>query len=137
MHRSYFFHQVKYFSFINLLNIDPLKKNSITLIGNIFQDNIAYLEGAVIKWEGIEPVIYSNNSFINNTALYGDINAAFPFKIFLEENLQQKRVCINESLDNCYIQILNISSGENLEISINFMVKDIYNKTIASLNDGY
>lgn len=120
------------------MKIDPLKQNhSLTLIGNIFKENIAHLEGAAIKWEGIEPVIYSNNSFINNTALYGDINAAFPFKIFLEENLQQKSVCINESLDNCYIQISNISSGENLEISINFMVKDIYNKTIVSLKDGY
>ena len=104
---------------------------------NIFERNSAKFEGGVIKWIENEPLIYENNIFINNSAIYGDINAAFPFRIIMGYSQYSKEICHSNQYKNCYIQIENIASGSPLNISFVFSIKDIYNKTITSLNDGF
>lgn len=102
---------------------------------NEFLNNIAYSEGGVIKWINWEPIIENNNNFINNTAIYGNINATFPFKIDIEYDSKLK-ICPNNS-NFCYFKIGNLASGANLNFHLSFSIKDIYNRTILSLNHGY
>ena len=89
----------------------------------------------MIKWNDVEPIIYNNNTFINNTAKYGNINAAFPFRIEMEYLPNREIICYNGS-DNCYISLKDISSGSLLNFSLVFSIKDIYNKTSSSVNEG-
>ena len=106
------------------------------LTNNVFNSNQAYSEGGAIKWIEVEPVIPKSNIFYNNSALYGPINAAFPFRIELEYNLFSINVCLNGSLTYCYPQISDLSSGSALNISLFFTIKDKYNVTVTSLNSG-
>lgn len=108
----------------------------MTLSGNTFENNIALLEGGVIKWKEIRPIFINNNTFSNNFAIYGPINAAFPFRINLEYHPTQKKICL-EGVNQCYIQLSNIGSGNNLDLKLRFTIKDIYNKTITAVNDQY
>ena len=105
------------------------------LIGNKFIDNLAINEGGVIKWNEIKPIIYENNSFINNTALYGNISAAFPFRLEMQTSENSQILCRNVNY-NCYISLMNIASGSLLNFSLDFAMKDIDNEIYGSLNDG-
>ena len=73
---------------------------------------------------------------MNNNAIYGNINAAFPFRIEMEFSKEQEIVCMKPS-ENCYITFPNIASGSQLNFSIIFSIKDIYNETCDSLKQGF
>ena len=103
--------------------------------GNKFYNNQANSEGGVIKWNVVEPNISINNTFINNSAKYGDINAAFPFRIEMEYLPNYEVICLNQTY-NCYNIFNGISSGSFLNFSLVFTIKDIYNVTVSSLNEG-
>ena len=106
-----------------------LKKNS-------FINNTAHLEGGAFKWKEIEPNISDDNIFIDNKADYGQINAAFPFRIEMEFNNQYEIICLNNNNSHCYNRFTNIASGSPINFTITFTIKDIYNVTCSSLNDG-
>ena len=55
----------------------------LNITDNIFINNSAVLEGGAIKWNDEMPII-SNNTFENNTAVYGDNIASFPLRISLK-----------------------------------------------------
>ena len=113
---------------------DSLQKILI-LDQNLFQNNYAVKEGGAIKFNEIEPFGYLNNSYINNSAIYGINIAAFPFRI-LFQNSQKKTICKNDSTLNCYETLPNIASGSELQFPLEFILKDIYNHTYSSINDG-
>ena len=102
---------------------------------NLFVNNYAKFEGGTIKWKEIEPVINNDNIFLNNKAIYGDINAAFPYRIEMEYSKESEIVCL-QPLKNCYVTLPNLASGSQLNFSIVFSIKDIYNETCRSFNEG-
>ena len=114
--------------------IASLQKN-LLLTGNTFDNNVAESEGGSIKWIGVEPIIDSDNIFTNNSASYGPINAGFPFRIEMEFTSLSQTICLKES-NSCYPQIMDISSGSSLNFTLSFLIKDIYNTTVTSLNSG-
>ena len=61
--------------------------------------------------------------------------AAFPFRIEMQILEQSNLICLNRS-NNCYFQVSDLASGSDLNISFKFSIKDIYNKTMNSLNTG-
>lgn len=87
-----------------------------------------------MKWREIHPIFSHYNIFTNNYAPYGPINAAFPFRIILEYEPNQNIICLNR-LNQCYIQIPNVGSGNILDLRLRFAIKDIFNETITSLNN--
>lgn len=105
-------------------------------MGNTFTNNHAFSEGGAIKWKEVEPFLWDNNNFINNSAIYGNNDAAFPFRIEMEINNSKEQICFNQSKD-CISIISNVGSGSPLNISFKFIVKDIYNQTIESLTGEY
>lgn len=107
--------------------------NFLNLSGNLFENNTALSEGGVLKWKEIQPSFNNVNTYTNNNAIYGPINAAFPFRINLEYYPNQNSICLDGN-SQCYIQIPNIASGNILDLKLRFAIKDIYNKTITSLN---
>ena len=109
--------------------------NKLIISMNIFDSNKANFEGGAIKWNMVEPLIYKDNIFINNSAIYGDNNAAFPYKIEIEYFYQNEVICFSESY-NCYVRINNIASGSDFPNGFNFLIKDIYNETYSSIIDG-
>ena len=108
----------------------------LILSGNSFENNHANHEGGAIKWKEIEPTINNDNIFKNNSAFYGDIDAAFPFRIEMEFSKENEILCI-EPNKSCYVSFRNIVSGSQLNFSTVFSIKDIYNQTISSLNDEF
>lgn len=105
----------------------------LLLENNVFLENIADSEGGPIKWEGIQPNI-DKNAFINNSAIYGDIVAAFPFKLQMSYSPYTQSICDKIS-NECYQSVLDIASGSVLNFSLDFLVKDVYNQTCSSIND--
>lgn len=105
----------------------------LCLHDNLFIENIAESEGGAIKWEGVQPKI-ENNTFINNTAIYGDNVAAFPFRLHMSYSPYTETIC-NKTSNECYFSFANIASGSVLNFSLEFLVKDIYNQTCASINN--
>lgn len=103
---------------------------------NVFRNNYAVKEGGAIKFKEIEPVGWLNNTYVNNSAIYGKNIAAFPFKIFMKNNQKQPICKNNYSKTNCYDTLPEIASGSELQFSIEFVMKDIYNVTYSSLNNG-
>lgn len=103
---------------------------------NVFENNTALLEGGVLKWREIQPILSNDNIYRNNKAIYGSINAAFPLRINLEYYPTQNTICL-EGITQCYIQIPDIGSGNVLDLKLKFAVKDVYNNTLTSLNDEY
>ena len=110
-------------------------QKKLLLMGNTFDNNMAYSEGGAIKWNEVEPIIDSDNIFTNNSASYGPINAGFPFRIEMEFTSLSQTICLNES-NSCYPQIMDISSGSSLNFTLSFLIKDIYNTTVTSLDSG-
>lgn len=106
----------------------------MNISGNVFENNTALSEGGVLKWREIQPIFSNDNAYSNNTAIYGPINAAFPFRIHLQYYTNQNTICL-EGMKQCYIQIPNIGSGNIINLKLKFEVKDVYNKTVTSLND--
>ena len=107
------------------------------MTNNYFISNEALTEGGAIKWIEIEPEIdNSSNLFINNSAQYGPINAGFPFRIEMGYSDLPTTMCLTDSPTSCYKQVPNLSSGESLNLSLLFSLKDIYNKTVSSVNSG-
>ena len=108
------------------------------LTNNVFILNEAISEGGAIKWLDVEPEIdYSSNFFFNNSASYGSNNAGFPFRIEMAYDPLIENICLNNSLIECYQQIPNLSSGSELNLSLIFSIKDIYNVTVTSMNFEY
>ena len=114
-----------------------LLKFNLILIQNVFENNLAKIEGGAIKWQEIEPV-FQNNTFTNNSAIYGSEIAAFPFKIEFEGELTStnETICLNPP-SNCYISLLDLPSGSMINFPLVFTIKDIYNKTLLNLNEGF
>ena len=112
-----------------------MDKKELFLTGNLFENNLANFEGGALKWKEIEPIIDKNNIFLNNRAIYGEINAAFPFRIDMEFSKESEIVCVEPS-KSCYKTFANIASGSLLNFSLAFSIKDIYNATCNSLNEG-
>lgn len=100
----------------------------------MFVGNIAESEGGVIKWTGVEPYL-ENNTFFNNSAVYGDIIASFPYRIYMSSSSYVKTICKMNSSERCYQTFPNITSGSLLNFSLEFLLKDIYNQTCSSINN--
>lgn len=111
-----------------------LEKKGLYLINNTFINNIGKSEGGAIKWQGIEPYLESN-VFINNSAVYGNIIAAFPYIIEMSFTPQTHVACKNNLSDQCYLSLSNIASGAILNFSFEFVLKDVYNQTCYSVNN--
>lgn len=103
---------------------------------SIFEKNLALRDGGALKWEEVSPKILDKNIYFNNSAIYGDDIASFPFRLELEYSPKNFLKCDRLSIV-CYIQYPNIVSGSSNNFSINFAIKDIQNRTVRSINEGF
>ena len=100
-----------------------------TVYFNIFVNNLAYLEGGAIKWAHSIP-IFSNNTYSNNTAIYGSNIASFPSKIALIVHLKED-IIFNSSKDPKPMVFPNISSGVEIPYTVEFLMMDYYDEIVA------
>jgi len=56
---------------------------NILISSNIFNSNVAFTEGGAVKWNDENPT-FIDNTFLNNSALYGADIASFPIRIILK-----------------------------------------------------
>ena len=78
---------------------------------SIFTHNIAQENGGGIKYDVYRPTLM-NNTFDNNTAVYGPNIASYPIKI-KEKDTSSEQIVVN-----------NIGSGVTNNISVNFALYD-------------
>lgn len=110
---------------------------------NFFQENSAKIEGGAIKWSDEQPLII-NNTFLNNSALYGNDIASFPLRLILNVYLRNQTKMIPEPNKNevlkqnssVNLKLGNISSGNEIPYILQFLVVDVYGK-IVNLDSGY
>lgn len=103
---------------------------------NVFKHNFAEKDGGAIKWIEKEPFLDKTNIFENNTALYGNNLASFPFRIILEGANNSSYQC-NSKINFCFFSFKNIVSGALFDLQLDFLLKDIYNQTILSAENEY
>lgn len=109
-----------------------------------FVNNKALIEGGAIKWNDEKPYCF-NNTFINNSAIYGENIASFPLRMILnyfdkKEFSESKytapkkdEILLNKS--EKIITLTNISSGNSIPFVLEFILVDVYGK-IVNLNQG-
>lgn len=111
---------------------------------NIFQYNKAIKEGGAVKWSDEQPSFF-NNSFENNSAVYGEDIASFPIRMILnffnKSNFSasnylppdKNKILWNTTYSK--ISLSNISSGNSIQFVLEFILLDVYGK-IVNLNEG-
>lgn len=112
---------------------------------NNFINNKALHEGGAMKWNDEKPV-FVNNTFENNSAIYGENIASFPirmiFNFFNKSNFSRttylppnrNEILWNNTHSN--ISLSNISSGNSIPYVLEFIVLDVYGK-IVNLDEGF
>ena len=114
----------------------------IQIIDNIFVNNSAEIEGGAIKWSDEMPY-FLNNTYINNSAIYGKNIASFPIRIILNvyNKTSQNKVNLSRieailwSINRTNIPLSDISSGNSIPYILQFELLDVYGK-IVNLNEG-
>ena len=98
-----------------------------------------------MKWNDEKPV-FVNNTFENNSAIYGENIASFPirmiFNFFNKSNFSRttylppnrNEILWNNTHSN--ISLSNISSGNSIPYVLEFIVLDVYGK-IVNLDEGF
>lgn len=112
---------------------------------NNFLNNKALSEGGAIKWNDERPYFF-NNSFENNSAIYGENIASFPIRMILNfynksnfSDVKYKLPNKNEILWNIShqnVSLSNISSGNSIPYVLEFIVLDVYGQ-IVNLDEGF
>ena len=105
----------------NLNNID------LGIFNNSFVKNCGFKEGGAIKWTSVEPNYDEFNRFEGNFAEYGMNFAAFPIRINLR---------IENFLEENFVDLKNVSSGQKLNISFFFEFIDVYNEIVTTIEDN-
>ena len=114
----------------------------IQIIDNIFMNNSAGLEGGAIKWSDEMPY-FLNNTYMNNSAIYGEDIASFPIRIILSIYNKTLVKSVNLSrtdailwaVNRSNISLQNISSGNSIAYILHFEILDVYGK-IMNLDGG-
>lgn len=112
---------------------------------NIFVNNSASIEGGCVKWNDEEP-LFENNTFINNSAIYGENIASFPIRLilnfFYKNNFSDYNYSFPNKDENLWnnsklnIFLTNIGSGNSIPYVLEFIVLDVYGK-IVNLDQGF
>ena len=81
---------------------------------------------------------FMNNTFFNNSAIYGKNIAAFPCRIELIVYRKPKdnNIIYNSLYNDSELILMNISSGNDIPYVLEFQILDIYNE-IVSLDSSY
>ena len=112
------------------------RENSIMILqGNSFVKNEAFDEGGAIKWETLKIVEFAN-SFVQNSAIYGENIAAFPMKIRMKVIAKsEKESCEGEesSDDRNITNFYCVSSGNDIGYGVSVEVLDDYENIVNNL----
>ena len=121
---------------------------NINIYDNVFENNTAKIDGGAIMWSDESPDL-CNNTFINNSAIYGENIASFPIRIILNiyngtsddgsnSNVifPQKDDILWNNTRETMLLLDNISSGNIIPYVLQFQVLDTYGK-IVNLDNGY
>lgn len=110
-----------------------------------FVNNKAIIEGGAIKWNDEKPYFF-NNTFINNSAIYGEDIASFPLRMILnyfnKKDFSQSTYTPPKKDEILWIKsekiitLANISSGNSIPFVLQFILLDAYGK-IMNLNEGF
>ena len=128
----------------------PLNLTDVTIIRehflsrNKFINNNAYLEGGAFKWTARLPMKI-NNTFINNSAKYGQDEASVPMDIMLKVYRNEDSNISLGELKPIYssynsaerLRLNDLLSGENVNYTFQFEIVDYYKQTITTLDGGY
>ena len=115
----------------------------MNIVNNTFSNNTATIEGGALKWNDEMPIIL-NNIFLNNSAIYGANIACFPIRIIAKlYNSSDPNITItfpkNDEVlwpnNNTNNTLQNISSGNTIPYTLQFMILDVYEK-IVNLDGG-
>lgn len=115
----------------------------IRISKNIFKNNYAEIEGGAIKWNDEKPELL-NNTFLNNSAIYGKDVASFPIRIIVKSYLyrEEKQIFLPKMdevlwpFDNNSSIFNNISTGNSIPYILQIIYLDTYGK-IYNLIEGY
>lgn len=129
-----------YFSFTISENSDDCSE--ILLRNNIFRDNSAANEGGAIKWFANLSPSLENNTFFNNSAIYGNEIASIPvrlwFKVFEKanenEDYETGTVIYDSLVNNTGFSLDNIMSGDTLNFYFELYLVDNLNQSILEAN---
>ena len=127
-------------SFRFLLDESIIQINHIN--NTLFIYNSASKNGGAIKWTGRRP-LYTNSTFLNNSAPYGDIEASYPINLMLKvkkktdsNNKSPEEIIYSSYQTNDIMTLNNLISGGDFDYVMEFQVVDINNVTVNTLDGG-
>jgi hypothetical protein len=103
----------------------------LTVASNNFTSNAAALNGGAVYWTKQQPV-FSNNSFTNNSAVYGPDIASFGIKL-TSLDFQETTGKLSKVSGDTY---LNIGSGQRLPQTISIALKDHAGQVVTTDNSS-
>jgi len=101
---------------------------SFNVSSNTFTANTAQTNGGAINWENLEPT-FLNNTYVNNSADYGNDIACFTSQIVLISTSKDERRRLTET------GMTEVASGQTGDNYLMFFLKDKYGNVVATDND--
>ena len=112
----------------------------MSIENNNFSNNKALIEGGAIKWNDEIPMIL-HNYFFNNSAIYGVNIASIPIRIIAKlynSNDPQTNITVPKPdeilwpFNNSNLILQNISTGNTIPYTLQFLILDVYGKIVNS-----